>query len=104
YVLPFIRRPTPYTHHLTRPGLPVSSTHGIVAELVQHGLLERMPDRSYRVGTRLWEIGSRTPGVLGLREIALPSLHAVQAAVRQHTQLTVRSDLDVLVIERLSAR
>lgn len=87
-----------------RAGLPVSSTHGIVAELVEHGLLERMPDRSYRVGTRLWEIGSRTPGVLGLREIALPSLHAVQAAVRQHTQLTVRSGLDVLVIERLSAR
>src|SRR5690606_1790961 len=87
-----------------RAGLAVSSTHGIVAELVEHGLLERMPDRSYRVGTRLWEIGSRTPGVLGLREIALPSLHAVQAAVRQHTQLTVRSDLDVLVIERLSAR
>jgi DNA-binding IclR family transcriptional regulator len=87
-----------------RSALPLSSAHRIVTELVEHGLLERMPDRSYRVGNRLWEMGSRTPGALGLREIALPYLHAIQSRVRQHTQLLVRSGLDVLVIERLSAR
>lgn len=87
-----------------RSDMPVSTAHGIVAELVSKGLLERMADRSYRVGTRLWEIGSRTPGVLGLREIALPFLHGVQAGVRQHAQLAVHSGLDVLIIERLSAR
>lgn len=87
-----------------RGGIPLSSAHRIVAELVEHGLLEKMPDRSYRVGNRLWEMGSRTPGALGLREIALPYLHAVQSRIRQHTQLLVRSGLDVLVIERLSAR
>jgi DNA-binding IclR family transcriptional regulator len=87
-----------------RAQLPMSSTHRIVIELVEHGLLERMPDRSYRVGNRLWEMGSRTPGALGLREIALPFLHAIQSRVRQHTQLLVRSGLDVLVIERLSSR
>ena len=87
-----------------RAGIPMSSAHRIVSELVEHGLLERMPDRSYRVGNRLWEMGSRTPGALGLREIALPYLHAIQSRVRQHTQLLVRSGLDVLVIERLSSR
>lgn len=87
-----------------RAGLPMSSAHRIVLELVEHGLLERMPDRSYRVGNRLWEMGSRTPGALGLREIALPYLHAIQSRVRQHTQLLVRSGLDVLVIERLSSK
>lgn len=87
-----------------RAGIPMSSAHRIVSELVDHGLLERMPDRSYRVGNRLWEMGSRTPGALGLREIALPFLHAIQSRVRQHTQLLVRSGLDVLVIERLSSR
>jgi DNA-binding IclR family transcriptional regulator len=87
-----------------RSGIPLSSTQRIVAELVAHELLERMPDRSYRVGNRLWEIGTRTPGALGLREIALPYLHAIQSRVRQHVQLVVRSDLDVLVIDRISAR
>lgn len=86
-----------------KAGIAPSSAHRIVGELVTHGLLERMPDRSYRVGIRLWEIGSRTPGALGLREIARPYVHAVQSEVRQHTQLAVRSGLDVLVIERLSS-
>lgn len=87
-----------------RAGMPLSSAHRIVTELTTHGLLERLPDRSYRLGNRLWEMGSRTPGALGLREIALPYLHAIQSRVRQHTQLLVRADLDVLVLERLSAR
>jgi DNA-binding IclR family transcriptional regulator len=87
-----------------RAHLPVSTAHRLVTELVSHGLVERMPDRSFRLGNRLWEMGSRTPGALGLREIALPFLRVVQAKVRQHVQLLVRSDLDVLVIERLSNR
>jgi DNA-binding IclR family transcriptional regulator len=88
----------------SRSGIPLSSTQRIVVELVGHELLERMPDRSYRLGNRLWELGTRTPGALGLREIALPYLQAIQARVRQHVQLVIRSDLDVLVIERISAR
>lgn len=87
-----------------RSGIPLSSAQRIVTELVAHELLERSPDRSYRLGNRLWELGTRTPGALGLREIALPHLHAIQSRVRQHVQLVVRSDLDVLVIERISAR
>lgn len=87
-----------------RAGVAASSAHAVVAELTRHGLLERQEDRTYRLGNRLWELGSRTPGALGLREIALPFLQAVQASVRQHAQLCVRSDLDVLVVERLSAR
>lgn len=87
-----------------RAGLPGSSAHAVVAELTRHGLLERLEDRRYRLGNRLWELGSRTPGALGLREIALPFLQAVQASVRQHVQLCVRDELDVLVVERLSAR
>jgi len=87
-----------------RSGIPLSSAQRIAHELVDQELLERLPDRSYRIGTRIWEIGTRTPGALGLREISLPYLHAVQSRVRQHVQLVVRADLDALVIERVSAR
>ena len=100
YEAPFLT----LTEIAQRSGIPLSSTQRIVTELVGHQLLERMPDRSYRMGDRLWEIGTRTPGAIGLREIALPYMHAVQARVRQHAQLGVRSNLDVLVIERISAR
>jgi DNA-binding IclR family transcriptional regulator len=84
--------------------LPLSTTHRLVAELEREGLLERMPDRTYRLGVRLWEFASRTPGALGLRELARPWLGAVHSRIRQHTQLGVLSGRDVLFIERMSAR
>jgi DNA-binding IclR family transcriptional regulator len=85
-------------------GIARSTAHRLIAELEQEGLLERLPDRSYRLGVRLWEFASRTPGALGLREIARPWLGAVHERVRQHAQLGVRSGGDVLFIERMSAR
>lgn len=83
-------------------GLARSSTHRLVSELEAEGLLERLPDRSYRLGVRLWEFASRTPGALGLREVARPWLNAVHERVRQHTQLGVLSGREVVFIERMS--
>ncbi|TDN87801.1 IclR family transcriptional regulator [Microbacterium sp. BK668] len=85
-------------------GLPTSTTHRLVAELEREGLLERTPERTYRLGIRLWEFAARTPGAVGLRELARPWLEAVHVRVRQHTQLAVRSGRDVLFIERMSTR
>jgi len=65
-------------------------------------LLERLPDGTFRLGIRLWECASRTPGALGLREVARPWMQAVQDRIRQHTQLGVLSGRDVLFIERIS--
>lgn len=87
-----------------RADLAPSSAHRLVAELEREGLLERLPDRTYRLGVRLWELACRTPGALGLRELARPYLQAVHARVRQHAQLGVLSDTEVLFLERLSAR
>lgn len=83
--------------------LAPSTAHRLVAELEREGMLERLPDRSYRLGLRLWEYASRTPGALGLRELARPWLGALHARVRQHAQVGVLSGRDVLFIERLSA-
>ena len=85
-------------------GLARSTAHRLVAELESEGLLERLPDRTYRLGVRLWEYAARTPGALGLRELARPWLGAVHARIRQHTQLGVLAGRDVLFIERLSTR
>jgi len=85
-------------------GIPPSSAHRLTAELEREGLLERLPDRTYRLGVRLWEFASRTPGAVGLREIARPWLGAVHERVRQHVQLGVLSGRDVLFIDRMSTR
>jgi DNA-binding IclR family transcriptional regulator len=85
-------------------GLAPSTAHRLVSELTTEGLLERLPDRTYRLGIRLWEYASRTPGALGLREVARPWLQAAHARIRQHVQLGVLAGTDVLFVERLSAR
>src|SRR5690606_9770724 len=82
--------------------LPIS--HRLVAELTAEGLLERMSDRTYQLGVRLWEFGARTPGALGLRELARPWLTGVHNRIRQHTQLGILSGRDVIFIERMSTR
>lgn len=83
--------------------LPISSVHRLANELTAEGLLERLPDRSYRLGVRLWEFASLTPGALGLRELARPWMVAVHERVRQHVQLGILSGTDVLFLERLSS-
>lgn len=87
-----------------RSGIPVSTTHRLIADLEEQALVERLDDRTYRLGVRLWELAARTPGALGLRELALPFMQDVHSAVKQHTQLGVLSGSEVLFLERLSTR
>lgn len=82
--------------------LPVSTVHGLLQDLEDGGLIERREDRTYRLGLRLWELASRTPGALGLREIALPHLVGAHSVIGQHVQLGVLSGRDILFLERLS--
>jgi DNA-binding IclR family transcriptional regulator len=85
-----------------RAGLPGSTGHRLVADLVDAGLLERDEDGRARVGMRLWELATRGSLALGLRQAALPAMGKVQAALRQHTQLGVFDDDQVIFLERLS--
>lgn len=85
-------------------GLPLSTAHRLVAELTTWGGLTRGSDGRYRIGLRLLEIGSLSPGSLGLRERAMPFLEDLYSATRQNVQLAVRDDLETVYVERISAR
>jgi DNA-binding IclR family transcriptional regulator len=87
-----------------RSDLPVPTAHRLVSELVRCRLLERAPDRQIRVGLRLWELAVRSSPQLLLRDRALPFMEDLQAAVKQHTHLSVLDGTDLIYIERLSAR
>ncbi|MFD0689578.1 IclR family transcriptional regulator [Actinomadura fibrosa] len=84
-----------------RSGLPLATGHRLVGELVAGGFLERVPDGTYRIGTRLWRIGSQAPAVTGLRELALPHMEDLYEATHDNVQLAVLRDRRVLVVERL---
>jgi DNA-binding IclR family transcriptional regulator len=85
-----------------RAGLPSSTAHRIVGELVDAGFLERDEDRRVRVGMRLWELATRSSQALRLRQAAMPFMERVQARVREHTQLAILEQDEALFLERLS--
>ncbi|HWI31923.1 MAG TPA: IclR family transcriptional regulator [Microbacterium sp.] len=86
-----------------RAGLPSSTAHRLVAELVDSGLLERDDEHRVRLGMRLWELALRGSTALRLRQAALPFMEHVQARVREHTQLAVLEQGAALFLERLSS-
>lgn len=85
-----------------RAGLPPSSAHRIVSELVAAGLLERDDDRRIRIGMRLWELATRSSHALRMRQAAMPAMERVQSRIREHTQLAILEQDEALFLERLS--
>ncbi|CAH0144829.1 HTH-type transcriptional regulator KipR [Microbacterium sp. Bi121] len=85
-----------------RTGLPPSSAHRIVGDLIRAGLLERDEENRVRLGMRLWELALRGSSALRLRQAALPHMEGVQAIIREHTQLAVLEHEEALFLERLS--
>lgn len=87
-----------------RAGLTLSTAQRRAAELVAWGALERTEAGRYRVGLRLWEVGSLAPHGLPLRDIALPFLEDLYAITGQNVQLAVREGTEVVFVERIAGR
>lgn len=87
-----------------RAGLPLSTAHRLVAELVAWGGLERRPDGGYELGRRIWQLGLLAPVSLGLRDLALPFLQDLSAATGENAHLAVRDGTSTLYIERISGQ
>lgn len=87
-----------------RADIPLATAYRLVDDLIHRGLLARNPDRQITLGIRLWELASRCSPALDLREAAMPFMEDIQAVIRQHTQLAVLREDEVLFIERLSGR
>lgn len=85
-------------------GLPLSTAHRLVGELVQWGALERDGDDRYHVGLRLWEIAALSPRSAGLREVALPYLEDLYEATHENVQLAVLDGIEAVYVERLCGR
>ncbi|MET3803358.1 DNA-binding IclR family transcriptional regulator [Nakamurella sp. UYEF19] len=85
-----------------RAGLPLSTCHRLVAELVAWGGLVRRPDGRYEIGPRLWELGLLAPVSRELRDVALPFMQDLAATTGENVQIAVRRGLQALYVERIS--
>src|SRR5680860_1129051 len=85
-----------------RAGLPLSTTHRLVAELVQWGGLTKQENGQYSLGIKLWELGVQMPTARNLRTIALPYLEDLYESTREHVHLAILDGRDALYLEKLS--
>ncbi|WBO69460.1 IclR family transcriptional regulator [Streptomyces camelliae] len=83
-----------------RTELPKPTVHRLAADLVRLGWLERSGPR-YRLGAKLFELGSLVPHRLDLRETALPFLQDLFEATRETVHLGVREGMEVVYLERI---
>ena len=87
-----------------RSGLPLTTAHRLVGELVGRGLLARDAAGRLHIGLRLWEIGSLSPSSVGLRESALPFLEDLYEVTHENVQLAVIDGVEAVYLERISGR
>jgi DNA-binding IclR family transcriptional regulator len=85
-----------------RTGLPKSTVHRIVAELVTLRVLERQASGDgYRLGMWLFERGELVPEHRSLSGAALPVMEDLREATRQRIHLAVLDGVDVVYVEIL---
>jgi DNA-binding IclR family transcriptional regulator len=82
--------------------LPRSSVHRLLAALVTHGFVERDPTtRRYRLGIRLFEIGSTAIHERGLHSAAHPVLETLAAATGETCHLAVLSGAEAVYVYKI---
>src|SRR5690242_3288667 len=82
--------------------MPLSTVHRLMRELCAWGAVERGEDGLFRIGLRLWELGSLAPRGQGLREVALPFLEDLSQITKENVQLAVREGSETVFIERIA--
>lgn len=91
-------------HELTeRTGLPKSTVHRMIDQLVTIGWIEREPS-GYRIGMRLFEIGGLASRRSRLSDLAYPHLHALSVATGLAVQMAILDGVEVVYLERIPMR
>jgi DNA-binding IclR family transcriptional regulator len=88
-------------HELTeRTGLPKSTVHRMIDQLVAIGWIEREVG-GYRIGMRLFEIGALASRHSRLSNLAYPHLHALSVATGLAVQMAILDGCDAVYLERI---
>jgi DNA-binding IclR family transcriptional regulator len=88
----------------TAAGLPLSTTHRLIAELVAWEGLTRGADSRYEIGRRIWILGSLSAVSRELRAIALPFMQDLSATTGENVQIAVLDGDRALYVDRISGR
>lgn len=87
----------------TRCGLPRSTVHRFAEQLVAISWLERSY-AGYRVGTRLFEVGSQAEQLNRLRSAAHQWMLKLHEVTRMSVHLAILEESDVLYVDKIAVR
>jgi DNA-binding IclR family transcriptional regulator len=86
-----------------RTGLPKASLHRLCRQLVEQGALDRT-DHGYRLGFRMFELGSQVVAPGRLRTITVPYMAELHTATGCAVNLSVLSGGRLMVLNAISGR
>jgi IclR family transcriptional regulator, KDG regulon repressor len=85
-----------------RVGLPKSSVHRLLGTLIAHSLVERDEGtRRYRLGIRLFELGSAVIHERGLHNMAQPVMERLAASTGETCHLAVLSEGEAVYVVKV---
>jgi DNA-binding IclR family transcriptional regulator len=87
-----------------RAGLPLSTTHRMVTELLELGMLERDQDNFLCIGVAMWKFGLLTPKTYGIQRVALPFMQDLYATTRLPVHLGIPQGYQATIVESLRPR
>jgi len=85
-----------------RAGLPLTTTHRFVNQLVEAEALIRCADGAYEIGYKLWRLGILASVQSDLRELALPYMEDLFQLGIDAVHIGVLDGVRCLVIDRIS--
>jgi len=83
-----------------RSGLPLSTTHRMVTEMVRLGMLDRDRDDRLCIGVNLWRLGLLA-GTYGIQRVALPYMQDLYATTGLPIHLAIPQGEQTTVVESL---
>jgi DNA-binding IclR family transcriptional regulator len=95
--------PASLKHLAQAAALHPSTAHRILTAMVNDRMVERADQASYRLGMRLIELGNLAKSRISVRELALPYMRELHAAIGEAVNLSVRRDDEIVYIERTSS-
>ena len=88
----------------TKMGLGKSTIYGLVNTLLMSGYLEQNPEnKRYRLGLKLFELGSIVQGRMDIREIAKPYLRELSGQFHMTVHMGIYRDGEVVYIDKMDS-
>ncbi|MEW6398320.1 MAG: IclR family transcriptional regulator [Bacillota bacterium] len=83
-----------------RTRVPVATAHRLLQVLKKHRFVAQMPDKRYRLGLRLMELGMTVWSSLDVRAVARPHMERLARELEESIYLTVRDGCEGVHVEK----